>query len=189
MRQALKNINENVDHNVSPFSKETIYEADIGNKVKRFAQRKLYINEETGEEEIFFEHGVKERADKSTFLMLYQKGIEQLFEIPKPAMNVLKIFMEAYSQKHVPFDADNLYMNYKTATGDHGYQKSQQSWSKGINQLIDRRIIARHGGKEHVFFVNTALFFKGKRIRYIENIIMDESETSSSSNTKVASGK
>lgn len=161
----------------SPFLSEGI-DMEVQPRTYARAQVGTFIDSETGEE-CLARHQFMRPVDKDEFLKIYAEGVKALFNLPASAVKVLTVMLESYrgtrNIKRGKYTEDMVYITYRSAVADHGYDRTEATYIAGLNHLIVQSIIAPH--LDHGwFFVNPNLFFKGNRYDFVRSYYLEKSE-------------
>lgn len=120
------------------------------------------INAETGEES---EHRfvTRKAVDTEQFIKIFENGL-RLLSMKAATIRVFTTVLKIYEAEKI--NSDRFYMAYATAK-KHGYDRKQQSWINGINQLIELRVI-NPAVEPSIYYLNPKFAFRGNRITAIE---------------------
>ena len=110
-------------------------------------------------------------VDTEEFLKIYTQNIRQIFELSLTAQKIimplmLEIQRNAKNIAHVYFSLkiaqkNCLELGLKTI--------SQQTFNRGINELIENSFIAMNDIGTNWYWINPNILFNGDRIRFIQN--------------------
>lgn len=156
---------------LNPFSEDLLMEVSPRNKTVAFAGKgNAIINRDTGEMVgDMAVIGVQKTVDRTEFVKIYERGIRAAFDLKPAAQGVFSVFLEAYRRsKNIP---DKLYFNYKIASRDFLYERTNKTFLSGINELLNRKFIAEVAGEKGWYWVNPSLFFKGDRLRIVNEYV------------------
>jgi hypothetical protein len=151
----------------NPWARELAHTIKKGGKVTGFASSNhSLVNNNTGEVAgDMAVIGVQRVVDKEEFVKFFGAGIEEVFELSKPAK-----YLDAKNQP------DQLYINYDVIREDYGYDKSRPTYNNGLNELCVKGFLAPVEKRENLFWVNPHLFYKGDRIRLVRDYVRQGSE-------------
>jgi hypothetical protein len=160
----------------NPWARELAHTIKKGGKITGFASSNhALVNRSTGEmagEMAVI--GVQKVVDKEEFIKFFGAGIEEVFELSKPAKDLFRSILKAYlDAKHQP---DQLYINFDVIKEDYGYDKSRPTYNNGLNELCVKGFLAPVEKREGLFWVNPHLFYKGDRIRLVRDYVRQGSE-------------
>jgi hypothetical protein len=96
--------------------------------------------------------------EESNFVKVYKENIKQMFDLSNTSM---KLFWFACSNLKTNNDVVNIERDEFMSWA--GY-KNRKSFHDGINELIEKKILARTE-KDDWYYVNLAVFFSGSRLR------------------------
>lgn len=165
------NRSEIVPAKENPWARELAHTIKKGKKVTGFASaHHSLVNHATGEiAGDMAVVGVQKVVDKEEFVKFFGAGIEEVFELSKPAKDLFRAILRAYlEQKNQP---DQLYINYDVLRDDYGYDKSRPTYNNGINELCVKGFLAPVERRENLFWVNPHMFYKGDRIRIVREYV------------------
>ncbi|WP_216591793.1 hypothetical protein, partial [Streptomyces brasiliscabiei] len=160
----------------NPWARELAHTIKKGKKVTGFASaHHSLVNNATGEVAgDMAVIGIQKVVDREEFVKFFGAGIEEVFELSKPAKDLFRSILRAYlDQKYQP---DQLYISYEAICDDHGYGKSRPTYNNGINELCVKGFLAPVERKDGMFWVNPHLFYKGDRIRIVHEYVRAGSE-------------
>jgi len=106
--------------------------------------------------------GVK--YDRTPFVKLFAEGFLTLSKLTSPGLRVLEILL-AEVQKNK--EADLAYLSH-TALDQSTHKIDKNSFSRGVNNLIEHQFIAR-STKPNLFFINPAKIWNGDRLYFLQN--------------------
>lgn len=117
--------------------------------------------------------GHQKVVDKEEFVKFFGAGIEEVFELSRPAKDVFRVVLRAYlAQSNQP---DQLYIGFDAMIDDFGYDKSRTTFNNGMNELCVKGFIAPVERRDSMYWVNPNLFYKGDRIRIVQDIVVQGS--------------
>lgn len=159
------------DYRENPWSSELAHTIKRGTKITGFAaQRHSLVNQQTGEEmSDMAVVGSQKVVDKEEFVKFFGAGIIEVFELTKPGKDLFKTVLHAYlDAKHQP---DQIYINYKVLKEDYGYSKSRPTFTNAMGELLQKGFLAPVKYMENMYWVNPHLFYKGDRIRVVNEYV------------------
>lgn len=160
----------------NPWARELAHTIKKGGKVTGFASSNhSLVNNNTGEVAgDMAVIGVQKVVDKEEFVKFFGAGIEEVFELSKPAKDLFRSILKAYLDgKNQP---DQLYINYDVIREDYGYDKSRPTYNNGLNELCVKGFLAPVERRENLYWVNPHLFYKGDRIRLVREYVRQGSD-------------
>lgn len=160
----------------NPWAKELAHTIKKGGKVTGFAAAShSLVNTATGEVAgDMAVIGVQRVVDKEEFVKFFGAGIEEVFDLSKPAKDLFRSILKAYlAAKNQP---DQLYINYDVIKDDYGYDKSRPTYNNGLNELCVKGFLAPVEKRDNLYWVNPHLFYKGDRIRIVKEYVRSGSE-------------
>jgi hypothetical protein len=150
----------------NPFAPELILEIKPGSKTVSYAGNGTMLNKETGESMGDMSViGIRKRVDRTEFIKIYERGIQLAFDLKPAGLGVLRVLLEAYRQDK--FSGEKIYFNHKVAVNDFEYSRTVKTFTNGINELLSKKFIAEMKDQKYWFWVNPSLFFKGDRLRIV----------------------
>lgn len=164
----------------NPFAEALCTTIKLGKKVTGYVNAPIGIhNEETGEIiDSGARIGVSKVVDREEFVKFFGAGIINAFDLPKSAQKVFQLLMGVYlATKTTQANMDKLYFNYKVAVEDWGYDKTQVTFTNGLNSLINSGIVAHVKSHSGWLWLNTSFFAKGDRVVLYNEYIVEGSET------------
>jgi hypothetical protein len=155
----------------NPWAGELVHTIKKGRRVTGFASAShALINQNTGEiAGDMAVIGVQKIVDKEEFIKFFGAGIMEVFELTKPAKDVFRAVLGVYlEQKHQP---DQMYISYDVIHLDYEFSKSRTSYNNGINELCVKGFLAPVQRRENLYWVNPNLFYKGDRLRVVNDYV------------------
>lgn len=120
--------------------------------------------------------GLRKIVDKEEFVKFFSAGIDEVFDLTKPAKDLFRDILKAYlDAKNQP---DQLYINFNVMVEDYAYSKSRPTFTNGLNELCLKGFLAPIESRENLFWINPNLFYKGDRIRLVREVVLAGSESS-----------
>jgi hypothetical protein len=153
----------------SPFMSFSITERKKAITVARGTKLKVVSGEQDADGDMI-ETTIQQvrMVDESQFVKLYTGQISALFELSKPAIKVFGLLM---NEQQTRIGTDQVFLSFKIAQRmciANGWPAiTQVSYSRGIADLSDAKIIAACSNGAGWFFVNPAIVFNGDRARFI----------------------
>lgn len=163
--------------NENPF----LNDIEIETKDKRrtiIRGEQFLTNGERREEAI---HSIQE-VDKEKFVKIFISKIRILFDLSLTGNKLFYIFLYSISDT---VGKDRVYMNYETAVKiaeKCDFNLSNPVFYRGMNELIEKRIIAKSKSK-YIYYINPRVIFNGDRAKFVEELRVkkenDENKTES----------
>lgn len=167
-------------YDVNPWAHELVHTMRKGIKVTGFSStRHSLINNETGEVngDIPAIVGTRKIVDKEEFVKFFGAGLVETFELSKGARDVFLTILNAYLNTNtINSAADQIYINHKSAKADLDYKRSASVFISGINELCLKGFLAPVENKEHFYWLNPNLFYKGDRMRIVKEYVVKDSK-------------
>lgn len=160
----------------NPWAGELVHTIKKGKRVTGFATANhSLINNSTGESSgDMAVVGVQKIVDKEEFVKFFGAGIEEVFDLTKPAKDLFRSILLVYlDQKNQP---DQLYLNYDAIKSDYAYGKSRPTYNNGLNELCLKGFLSPIEKRENLYWVNPNLFYKGDRIRIVREYVRSGSQ-------------
>jgi len=111
-----------------------------------------------------------ELEDREEFIKVYVEGVNKIFDLTATAQQLLKhILIIIQDKKYI--NSAEVYLTYKILK-ECGYPLSQSSYSRALNELINKSIIYHR--ISNVYIYNPQYFFNGSRITFIKNYVLKE---------------
>lgn len=167
---------EVVSHKVNPWAQDLAHTIKKGSRVTGFAAAKHSLID-TGTGEVLGDMavvGVQKVVDKEEFIKFFGAGIVEVFELTKPAKDLFKAILNLYLE--VKNQPDQIYINYEAITDEYDYKRSRPTFNNGLNELCVKGFLAPIEKREHLFWVNPHLFYKGDRIRIVREYVRSGTE-------------
>lgn len=165
------------EYELNPFCFEE--ELKIETKTRNLTTRKgtELVSKNGDSTETYFTNVVqKKEVDKEEFIKLFTSQIRVYFDLTKTAYKVFFIVLNLY-QKEI--GRDEVYLTCKKAQNIakalDNFELSTPVYYKGLNELIEKKIIAKSTEK-YIYFINPAVFFNGDRARFVTEIIKKKEE-------------
>lgn len=105
-----------------------------------------------------------QEVDNEKFVKIYTSQVSAWFELTVTAQKVLQYVMMV-----IPRNRDVVHIHVEKAMAFTGYS-STVSVYEGINELINKRIIAR-SSLPYFYFINPRFLFNGDRVIFAEAIV------------------
>lgn len=165
-----------VSHKQNPWAQELAHTIKRGGKITGYAAaRHALVNTATGESHgDMAVVGVQKVVDKEEFVKLFGAGIVEIFDLTKPGKDLFKTILHAYiDAKHAP---DQIYINHAVLKEDLGYKKSRATFSSAMAELLQKEFLAPIENRENMYWVNPNLFYKGDRMRIVQEYVRSGTE-------------
>lgn len=164
-------------------SKENPWAGDLAHTIKKggriagFATTNNHslMDRRTGEiSEDMAVIGVRKVIDREEFVKFFSAGIDGVFELAKGAKDLFRIILKAYlDAKNNP---DQLYISYDAIVDDYEYSRSRATFTGSLNELCLKGFLAPVERRENLYWVNPNLFYKGDRMRIVQDYVLQGSE-------------
>lgn len=140
----------------NPFQKEVVI-IPRKMKVTGVDENRILKDLSSGDEsQVKFSYNVVK--DEESFIKIYKENIKKMFSLSAAAS---KIFW--FVCTHLRPNNDVVYIDRQEFMDWCDY-KNRKSYYDGINELLDKGILAM-AEQEHYFFINHAVFFNGDRMK------------------------
>lgn len=146
---------------VSPFIDMLV----VRTKSKRLtvARGSSLIDAQTGEIEGVTEIAQIIDVDDGQFVKLFTNDLAVFFDLSKPAIRVFAALLKAVQERAI--GKDMIFFTHEDPYARE-MNVSKYPFYRGINELIEKKFIARHKS-DGLYFINPALFFNGDRARFV----------------------
>ena len=165
-----------VAHKSNPWAKELAHTIKKGKRITGFATARHHlVDQVTGEAkgEMAFV-GAQRVVDREEFVKFFGSGIIEIFELTKPGKDLFKAILNSYMEaKNQP---DQIYINLATLKEECKYTKSRATFSNAMAELLQKGFFAPVEHKENLYWVNPHLFYKGDRIRIVNEFVRKGTE-------------
>lgn len=109
-------------------------------------------------------------VESDQFVKVYAKHMHLLFELGKPAQRVCEFVMHQVSTRalnkgEVFLSFSDYQDRFRGKTGG-----TRATFSRGLQELADKNLIARTVSSKEVWFINPAIIFNGERARFVTEI-------------------
>jgi len=111
-------------------------------------------------------HTVEERDD-AEFVKVFAAGVQAMYGLSKTGMRVFQAILDEYQNTSMSGGfADSVYLHW-FGTGLNGrvLDMSERTFHNGFKELLINRFLAPRSA--NLYWVNSALFFKGDRVKFI----------------------
>jgi hypothetical protein len=117
---------------------------------------------------------VRKEVDREEFVKIFEGGIANIFELNKPSQDLFKVVLACYlDQKMV---GDRIYINHAVLK-EMGYNRSKQTYIQALNVLLNKSFLAEMKDMPGWLWVNPMMFFKGDRLRMIQEYAVKGSQS------------
>ena len=147
----------------NPFLSDAASETKIGVKKisSKLGSNLMVVNSEGDSTYAGFWH--TQEVDKTAFIKLYVAGVKAFKELTGAGT---KVFEVLYLQMQDQIGRDMVYMSYSDV--DQAVSPmSQMTYSRGINELLDKSFIAEAASNGR-FFINPSYMFNGDRLQIVK---------------------
>lgn len=111
-------------------------------------------------------------VDAETFVKVYTKAIAQHADLGAPGRKIFTILFKELSRNH---STDKLQLAYKLMTEIDRAQISRATFKRGIQELIEKRFIARRTAAG-AYWLNPEYMYNGNRLTLVENYFVQKTE-------------
>lgn len=120
--------------------------------------------------------GTYKTVDSTKFVKLFTENIGMIFDLSKTGVRILGVVVWAVQEKAINKDIVTLTQNtLKEFLEKNKNEKiGLASFKKGISELVDAQIIARHMDRG-VYFINPNFIFNGDRVAFTKIIAKNQS--------------
>lgn len=140
-------------------------EIPVKNNWATVSTGKILADVSTGEIERTTTVATRKVIDSEKFSKLYTDGVSLAFELSKPAQAVFKTVLSIQGK-----DEDFIYLSFMAIQARGGFEMSERTFKRGMDELIDKRFLA-HGNEPNKFWTNAHLFHNGDRVRFLTEYI------------------
>lgn len=156
----------------NPFLGLMLMDIQMKDRMTMRTERKEEINPDTGEvTERNTYRAISEPQEIKRFVKTFAAFWKQYAYISQTAASVLCVLMEDYNESRFK---DRIYMSHRAAVEEFDYQNKYRTWLKGINELVEKKFIARDPLETNWYFVNGCMMFKGNRWKFIQENIKEQ---------------
>ncbi|MEA1990566.1 MAG: hypothetical protein U9N57_15340 [Pseudomonadota bacterium] len=138
-----------------------------GEKITAIGKNHAMVDVRTGEvmeQEIAMVS--KKLVDREEFVKLFEGGISNIFDLPKGPKDLFRAILKVYlEQKMTP---EQVYFNLDSLM-DFGYERKKMTYLQSLNILVNKGFLAEVANRPGWFWVNPSMFFKGDRIRIVQD--------------------
>lgn len=111
---------------------------------------------------------VRKTVDEEHFVKVFAEGVKASFDLSPSGFKVFQIVLRA--AQNGAFGADSIYLYFMDAVEDPDFPISQQTFHRGLKELISKRFIAP-SNRPNIFWINPHLFFKGDRVAFVTEYV------------------
>lgn len=160
----------------NPWAKDLAHTIKRGNRMTGFSSAPhTVVNTATGEAlGDMAVMGIRKVVDKEEFVKFFGAGIEEVFDLAKPAKDLFRVILKAYLDAKM--QPDQLYINFDVMVTDYKYERSRPTFNNGLNELCIKGFLAPVERRENLYWINPNLFYKGDRIRLVREVVLAGSE-------------
>lgn len=118
-----------------------------------------------------------EEKDDAEFVKIFSDGIKAAFGLSKTASRVFTLVLERYeSEPMVGGYADSVYLAwFGEGLSGESVGMSDRTFQTGLRELLAKGFIAPR--TPNLFWVNSALFFKGDRVLFVREYVRRRSSS------------
>lgn len=118
---------------------------------------------------------VRKHVDEEHFVKVFAEGVKASFDLKPPGFKVFQLVLKAAQTG--AFGVDWIYLYFMDAVQDPDMPISQQTFHRGLKELIAKRFIAA-SSRPNIFWINPHLFFKGDRVAFVTEYIKKPAKAS-----------
>jgi len=160
--------------NENPWRRDLAFTMKRGSKIISMGRSNKLIDINTGEvQDQDIAMVTKRVVDKDEFIKVFEGGISHLFSLSKTAQELFQVVLTIYLDGK--FSGERIYLSPKSLS-DAGYARARATMTNGLNQLLEKNFLARVKDEKHLFWVNPNMFFKGDRMRLIQDFAIKGTE-------------
>jgi hypothetical protein len=155
----------------NPWVKDLATTIKKGKKITGFAaNRHQLVDTATGEYHGDMAVVASQRVvDKEEFVKFFGAGIIEVFDLTKPGKDLFKTILHAYlDAQNAP---DQIYINHAVLKDEYDYARSRATFSNAMAELLQKEFLAPIASRENLYWVNPHLFYKGNRIRIVNEFV------------------
>lgn len=165
----------------NPWAQELARTIKKGNRMVGFSTTRQEVFDQTTGEVKTNETaiiGVRRIIDKEEFVKIFAIHVlEQMAQTSKTVKDVFFVFLNAYKDQDTSgAHPDRIYMSHGLARDEWGFKKQASSWKSGVNALCNEGIIAPVKNMEGFYWINPNVFFKGDRLRIVNEFAVSGTE-------------
>ena len=117
---------------------------------------------------------VRKTVDDEHFVKVFAEGVKASFDLSPSGFKVFQLVLK--SAQTGAFGADSIYLYFMDAVEDPDLPISQQTFHRGLKELLTKRFIAA-SNRPNIYWINPHLFFKGDRVAFVTEYVKRSSET------------
>jgi Firmicute plasmid replication protein (RepL) len=117
---------------------------------------------------------VRKTVDDEHFVKVFAEGVKASFDLSPSGFKVFQLVLK--SAQNGAFGADSIYLYFMDAVEDPDLPISQQTFHRGLKELLTKRFIAA-SNRPNIYWINPHLFFKGDRVAFVTEYVKRSSET------------
>lgn len=134
-------------------------------------EQKLLVDLKTGQAENVAEMVKVYEVDSEAFVKVFTRYLHIFFDTSKNAQRLFEVVLFEVGKKP---NEDLIYLHPKTADRYHkqirGDGYSSSSFYRALDELIQKKIVARAAEGPHLYWINPKVFWNGDRVRFITEL-------------------
>ena len=111
---------------------------------------------------------VRKKVDDEHFVKVFAEGVKASFDLSPSGFKVFQLVLKA--AQNGAFGADSIYLYFMDAVQDPDLPISQQTFHRGLKELLTKRFIAA-SSRPNIYWINPHLFFKGDRVAFVTEYV------------------
>jgi hypothetical protein len=111
---------------------------------------------------------VRKIVDEQHFVKVFAEGVRASFDLSPSGFKVFQLVLKAAQTG--AFGSDSIYLYFMDAVQDPDMPISQQTFHRGLKELLSKRFIAA-SNRPNIYWINPHLFFKGDRVAFVSEYV------------------
>jgi hypothetical protein len=159
---------------VNPWAGDLSLSVRKGSKTVMMGKGKAIVDTETGElGQEMAAMAITRVIDREEFIKIYEGGISNIFDLNKPSRDLFKAVLNVYLDQKML--GDRVYLNL-TVLEQCNYKRSKQTYIQALNVLVNKGFLAEVKNMGGWYWVNPNLFYKGDRMKIIQEFAVKGTE-------------
>lgn len=159
----------------NPWANDLALTMHRGAKTVLMGKGNAIVNTETGEiGSEMAAMAIRKEVDREEFIKIFEGGIANIFDLNKSARDLFKAILRVYLDQKMM--GDKVYIN-PAVLKEYEYTKSKQTYIQALNILVNSRFLAEVKSMPGWFWVNPMMFFKGDRIKMVQEYAVKGTES------------
>jgi len=158
-------------YTTNPWARDLALTMRRGNKIVAMGKSNKILDVASGE---MLDQDIamvsKKIVDKTEFIKIFEGGISHLFSLSKAAQELFQVVLLIYLDEK--FIGDRVYLS-PNALKTAGYPRTRVTLTNALNQLLEKGFLARVTDEKNLFWVNPNMFFKGDRMRMVQEYAIE----------------